>query len=449
MTTTRLSVSPACVSLQFDLTMSLTATVTLTLDSSYGKSISTSVVGSTLRVLVFGMNTLSFSGNFATINDSVSSIGNVVSSDALGHDAGSVVTMEAVTPTPTPGGSRGTIIIGVPATAPPPATPAAGGSATTVLAPDQIGENLTGTADGTNTVFSSSQVPAPGTLTVFVNMVAVAVASATGTTITLVVPPVAGSQVFAIYQVTPGERLASQLITDAMIECGIVAPGEDVAMDDLQIGMTRLNNLIDSNKIWKSAIFAVRKDIVTLIPGKATYTIGLDPNGILVPDFALPRPTKIRNIVLELQTAPSILRQPPMTELTDDQWVQKALTDVYAIPLEFYNDKAYPLSTLYFYPGPGQAYPIELWTWQQGAKINDPSDEIGYPPGYADFFLYTLAMRLSSAFQRPISPALADQARRATDKIVSDNSKPPRMTPDPAVARGNYPSGNWMNGWVK
>ncbi len=66
---------------------------------------------------------------------------------------------------------------------------------------EQIGEAMTGTADGVNRVFALSHVPNLNTLQVFVNMVAVAIESidGTGLNVTLSGAPPNDAQVFASY----------------------------------------------------------------------------------------------------------------------------------------------------------------------------------------------------------------------------------------------------------
>lgn len=93
-----MSVSPACVSLQFDLNTDPAATVSLTLASSLGKSLVTNLLqNGLLRVIVFGLNQLSFAGSFATVLASVTAVGNIVGSDALGNDVGASITITSIT----------------------------------------------------------------------------------------------------------------------------------------------------------------------------------------------------------------------------------------------------------------------------------------------------------------------------------------------------------------
>ena len=243
--------------------------------------------------------------------------------------------------------------------------------------------------------------------------------------------------------------LAGNLIKEALEEANIVEPGDSIPAEYSQKGLRSLNRLIASNNIVASTIYAIRTDTVNLVANQGDYTIGKDPDGLAVADFDLPRPSKIENIVLQLQTTPSVLRNPPMTPLTAQQWAQKALTQVYAIPLQYYWDQAYPLSTIHFYPGAGCAYPIEIYSWQMGAQIPNLTTEISYPEGYEDYFLYSLVQRLCNSFGREFPKGAAVLLMQASQRITANNVKPPRMHTDPALSKGGFPTGNWASGWMR
>lgn len=313
----------------------------------------------------------------------------------------------------------------------------------------QVHEILAGDVDGVNVEFQSSRIPEWGSLHVFVNGIEVAVESFTETTITLAAAPEAGI-VFAVYHVKPNVPTALDLITDALMEIGVQgsdSPEPDIG--DAQLALRYLNRLLESSNLLPGSIFTVRQDDFVLTPLKQDYTIGVDPAGIVVADFQAVRPTRIESIVLQMSSVGTIVRDEPMTPITDADWARKRITQVYAIPKEYHFEPSWPLATIQFYPAPSAAYTIEMRSWQQAARIDSLHDPVLFPPGYADYWLYQLAIRLCSPFSRPVSQQLVEMERRAIAAVQATNIHAPMVEADPALTGGSRGGAfNWMSGSV-
>jgi hypothetical protein len=310
----------------------------------------------------------------------------------------------------------------------------------------QVCEILQGDVDGINVEYESSRIPEWGSLRVFVNGVEAVIESFSETTITLAAAPEGGT-VFAVYHVKTHEPTALDLISDALMEIGVQG-SDDQTPDicDAQLALRYLNRLIETSNITPGSIYTIRKDIFTLTPQKQDYTIGVDPAGIIVPDFQAPRPNRIESIVLQLQSVPGIVRDAPMVSLTDAEWANQRITAVYAIPKEYHYEPSHPLGAISFFPAPSSAYVIEMRTWHQVEQIRDLHEPLLLPPGYGDFWLYQLAIRLCGPFGRPISQQLMEMERRSVAVVTAMNVHPPRLGSDPAIAgRGCF---NWMTGSV-
>lgn len=99
--TTNLYVTPDVASLQFDLDTA--GTVTLISSVAATKTLSTNLIGSLTRVLIFGMTSDEFSGLFATVSDVVASVSGTVGARADATDASAVVySVEQVVTPPSP-----------------------------------------------------------------------------------------------------------------------------------------------------------------------------------------------------------------------------------------------------------------------------------------------------------------------------------------------------------
>lgn len=306
-------------------------------------------------------------------------------------------------------------------------------------------EILTGDVDGLNVAFTSSQIPEWGTLHVFVDGVEVTVSSFTETTITLAAAPVSGI-VFAVYNVKPDEPTAADLIAAALGEIGVKSREDEANIKDLNIGLFYLNLLLEDSNITPGMIYTVHHNEYTLTANKQEYTIGVDPAGILVADFQAQRPTKIKQILLQLQSAPTVVYDQPMVSLEDEEWAQKRIRAIYAIPKQYHFHEEYPLASLDFWPAPSGPYVIEIWTWHQVSRVTDLADVLTFPPGYRSAYLYELALRLCTPFAREIPQSLLPNRELAMNRLAHQNYKAPTLETDPALVGGPAPGFNWRSG---
>jgi hypothetical protein len=233
-------------------------------------------------------------------------------------------------------------------------------------------------------------------------------------------------------------------IRAALRKSNVVAQGQIPSGDELNDSTEELVRMLDSWDADHLNCFMTRLDTYSLVSQQQSYTIGIDPSGILTANFHAPRPTKIVNANVIFLTSPPIRK--PLALLDNEDWSRKRLQQVYTIPAELYNDLQEPLSTLYFYPIPDSAYQIELYTWQQLTNYANLTDNIIVPPGYEDAIVTNLAVRLALEFGKRPTPELVTMASQAKALIQSKNSSPPpRLHTEPGIngrhsqhGRGNY-----------
>lgn len=238
---------------------------------------------------------------------------------------------------------------------------------------------------------------------------------------------------------------AQELITDCLIEIGVLGIGETAGADESAIALRYLNRLIPTDNIFKAHLYGAKLDTFTLTASQQTYTWGIDPEGVLSADIQLDWPTFIQNIVLRYQSSPTIERMPPMHSMTHEQWAELSINDDEGYPTRYYWDKAYPLGTLYLNPVPDSAYTIELWTMTQSDQVAALSDAFCYPPGYEDYFHYELSFRLCRPFRKSFSSEQMRLLGEARDRIAAFNMVNPDIELDPALAGGGS-SYSWRNG---
>ena len=159
------------------------------------------------------------------------------------------------------------------------------------------------------------------------------------------------------------------------------------------------------------------------LTGAKTYTIGQDPTGALQADFDAPRPQGIESANI-IRGMPQL--RYPLAIATDLQWSTIRLQDIAStIPEVLYNDRAYPLSTLYLWGQPMSGDQLELFVWTLVPQFMGLTDVVLLPPGYEDALVLNLACRLAPHFQRQLDPMLLQQARESLMRLESINAPQP------------------------
>ena len=223
-----------------------------------------------------------------------------------------------------------------------------------------------------------------------------------------------------------GEGLLYPALRKATITLG---PQRTPSPAQFQDAIDELTRLIGSLNIDRYNIYS-RYTVTAPLNGGKTYTIGIDPEGILISDFNVPRPNGIEaaNIVSN-QTPPF---RYPLTIVTDLQWSKIRVQDIpNAIPEVLYNDRAYPVATLSLWGQPIAGYLLELFCWQSIPTFQTLADVVILPDGYVDALVLNLAVRLVTHFPlgpnmpRQVDPNLYQQAREALMRVESLNAPQP------------------------
>lgn len=244
---------------------------------------------------------------------------------------------------------------------------------------------------------------------------------------------------------------ANGIIASALRKLGVLYSGEPLNAEQAQQGLEALNDMLEAWSIDRLNVFTVSQNQYPLQGGKQTYTIGVDPAGVLVPDFAAPRPNRIEQAYIILTNNPQQPLRKPLRILNDQERGSIVLDQVgSSIPERLYNDGAYPLSTLYLYPMPTDATSLlELWTWSPLQAFADGTTPYFFPPAYGRALKNNLGLELAAEYDRDPSASLVTIARESKMAIEALNAPTPLMQPDPAVfGESAKSSWNWLTGSV-
>jgi hypothetical protein len=227
------------------------------------------------------------------------------------------------------------------------------------------------------------------------------------------------------------------LLYPALRKAGVtLGPQRTPSVAQYQDAIDELNRLIGSLNCDRLFIYSIANYAFPLT-GKKTYTIGISPDPSFSADFAVPRPQAIdaANII---SGAPGASLRYPLTIMTDLQWAKIGLQDIPStIPDVLYNDRAYPLSTLYLYGQPMPGYQLELFVWNLVPGFLTPADVVLLPPGYEDALVLNLAVRLAPHFQLQVSADVRADAQKALMRLESINAPQP-IAEVGFGCRGNY-----------
>jgi hypothetical protein len=209
-----------------------------------------------------------------------------------------------------------------------------------------------------------------------------------------------------------------------------MAPGQTANTDDNTDAIFVLNSWLDAMPVERLNVFTETIATYTLVPNQASYTIG--PSGA---DFTAPRPIRIDHASIVINPLSTLPIEQPLHIVRDEREWQLVLVKGLATsyPFELYNDGQNPLSTLHLYPISTAANNLILYTRQPFTAFAAITDTVVFPPGYADFLRYGLAVKLAPEWGRVLRADVLEMARQARLVVQAANTSEATMRCDPAV----------------
>lgn len=246
------------------------------------------------------------------------------------------------------------------------------------------------------------------------------------------------------------------IILDAFIEIGAVAPGENPSPEEAQWALRKLNYLFDEWQAQQAFVYGYQYNVYTLVAALSPHTIG--PSGIATFPFSGPRPVRLESAALLLNesTSTGVVDQP--MRIRDHTWwaLQQTKNIETNVPTDVYYNPTNPDGSLYFWPVPNSQQQVRLQFWQVVSQFLEVTDPIGgsggpgtLPQAYRAAAMYTLAERLLPGSKRDAHPELTKAALFARKALFGNNAKSPRMkTQDSGMPKSgkSKPDFNWATG---
>ena len=206
------------------------------------------------------------------------------------------------------------------------------------------------------------------------------------------------------------------LVTTALRILGVISSGEVLTAAEAEDARASLNRMMDSWSAERLSVISLTIRTFSLVSGQQTYTFGVGG------DFNAARPVDISYATLINLQNPVQPLELPIEMLTDSQWADVPVKNITSsLPLCLYNDGAFPLMNLSYWPIPNIINQTKLYCWTALDSFTSLNDDNTYPPGYERALIYNLAVELAAEYGReaPVSVAAIAMQSKAIIKAVN------------------------------
>lgn len=195
---------------------------------------------------------------------------------------------------------------------------------------------------------------------------------------------------------------ALDLISSSMRLIGALASGETPTGAEASDALMVLNQMLDSWAADRLMVFTITIDEFSLVPSQQVYTYGVGGN------FNAARPARIDRISIVSLTNPAQPLELPIDYYTDWDWQQVPVKKIQTtLPQAVYDDGAFPLRNLSFWPIPTVVVNTRIYHWTQLTQYTNLTTDNTYPPGYLEALRYNLAVRLMAEFPGGFDPVMS------------------------------------------
>ena len=212
---------------------------------------------------------------------------------------------------------------------------------------------------------------------------------------------------------------AQSIITDAYQKLTLHAVGENPTAAESVLGLTVLNDMLDSWSNESLICFAILEQSVALTSGKSQYTIGSGGT------INATRPLRLIEGKGAAYSVDSQGNRYPIDVVPQDQWnsiynVTNQINSNY--PEILFYDPQYPLGILNFWPVPNMGGYTAFWdSYLQLIDFGSLTTTANFPPGYVAALKNNLAIALAPYFSVTPSTEIKEAAKETKAIIKRTN----------------------------
>jgi len=207
------------------------------------------------------------------------------------------------------------------------------------------------------------------------------------------------------------------LITDSLRELNVLAAGEVASADEANHGLLAFNRLVDQWKAERLNIYQNQRTTFAITSGVQSYFVGTGQ----VAD--VDRPVYPEHVnYQDLSVSPTLEYQ--LMPLTDDAWSRVPIKTLQSPrPTSYYWNPTFPYATIQLWPVPTNAnLQGVIYAPLQVTEFADLQATVSLPPGYRRMIVKSLAMELAPSYEKPVHPALMEQANEAKAIVKRANT---------------------------
>lgn len=211
--------------------------------------------------------------------------------------------------------------------------------------------------------------------------------------------------------------LASDLISLALTDSGVLGVGQTAQTQDLNDALRRLNMMLGQ---WTQRRWLVYHlvDTSKVCTGAQSYTVGTGG------DFNITRPAAIEGAYIR-QVAPA---SPTPVDywlgqiMSREDYSQLALKSLAASPPDrFFYDSDFPNGRIYPWPIPSSSWELHILTRAVLQQFAALTDTVNLPPEYEEAIYTNLMVRLRAAYQFKADPVMVGLAKAALNTVRRAN----------------------------
>jgi hypothetical protein len=230
---------------------------------------------------------------------------------------------------------------------------------------------------------------------------------------------------------------ALDIITNAHIDIGALAPGEPLEAASAAFALTTLNDMLDQWSNDDMMVFNINEIIFTLTPGQYVYTLGAGGQ------INTTRPLGIDSAFVRVNTLDY-----PVAIIDINQYEMIGLKSLNGPwPRALYYNSGVPLGTATFWPNPSSGE-IHMFAQTLFTGFANISDTVTLPQGYNMALRWNLAELLMPSFGKsdPVQSAMiVKNAANGRALIKRTNMRPQQVARFPSILNSsNAKDAGWI-----
>lgn len=220
--------------------------------------------------------------------------------------------------------------------------------------------------------------------------------------------------------------IALDIITRALRSINVLGDGETPTASMAQDALDSLNDVLEGWATENLMVYVVQTESFPLVSGQDSYSIGVGG------DFNTSRPEEITSAYTRSGEIDY-----PLDLWTADQFATIGVKDLTSgIPTILYYETAFPLGRIHLWSVPDNGMTLFMNSLKPFARLASLTSPIQMPPGYERALRYALALELMPEYGAG-NAMIVELAQSAKADLKRRNHRPPVLSLDPALPRGN------------